>query len=142
MMRFMPEPGAATIPFWEGCQQGELRLQRCSDCQHWQFYPRNLCTACGCLALDWEVASGEGSLRSFTIVRRPVTEAYAPDVPYIIALVALKEGPTLMTQLIDVDVPEEGADAAANGIVIGSPVRVQFVPWGDDLTMPMFRLAS
>lgn len=142
MMRFLPEPGAATAPFWNGTAQGELRLQRCNACQHWQFYPRNFCTACGALDLDWAPASGNGTLRSFTIVRRPVTEAYAPDVPYVIALVALAEGPTLMTQLVDVTVPAEGADAAASGIIIGAPVQVQFVPWTDTVTMPMFRLSS
>ncbi len=27
-------------PFWEGCQQGKLLLQQCSECQQYQFYPR------------------------------------------------------------------------------------------------------
>ena len=140
MMRFLPEPGPMTQPFWDGCAAGELRLQRCEACAHWQFYPRLVCTSCGASALVWEPASGNGVLRSFTIVRRPVTEAYAAEVPYVIALIALAEGPTLMSQLVEVDLGAK--DAHAQGIVIGALVEVLFQPWSETISMPMFRLRS
>lgn len=128
-LRFLPVPGPATQPFWDGCSQGELRLQRCRGCDHWQFYPRILCTACGGRELEWQAASGRGTLRSYSVVRRPVSEAYAEDVPYVVVLVALAEGPTLMSQLVGAD-PES--------VHIGTAVRVRFVPWSESITMPLF----
>lgn len=130
-LRFLPEPSAATQAFWDGCSNRQLRLQQCSDCERWQFYPRILCTGCGSRQLHWQTASGEGTVRSFSVVRRPVSAAYADDVPYVIVLVALAEGPTMMSQLVDV-APEQ--------VQIGAPVRVRFVPWSDEITMPLFEL--
>lgn len=142
MMRFMPEPGPVTAPFWDGCANGELRVQYCDACAQRQFYPRLMCTACGSDAVRWMPVSGHGVLRSFTVVRRPVTEAYAADVPYVIVLVTLAEGPTLMSQLTGIELQETDADVARYGIVIGAAVEVVFEPWSDSVTMPLFRLRS
>jgi uncharacterized OB-fold protein len=69
-------------------------------------------------------------VRSFTVVHRAVSEAYAPDVPYVVALVALDEGPTMMTHIV----------ACAPGAVrIGLPVQVDFRPWAEGVMVPVFR---
>ncbi|MFK7913507.1 MAG: Zn-ribbon domain-containing OB-fold protein [Pseudomonadales bacterium] len=142
MMRFLPEPGPLTQPFWDGCAAGELRVQHCEACAHRQFYPRLMCTACGSDAVRWGAVSGRGVLRSFTVVRRPVTPAYADAVPYVIVLVALAEGPTLMSQLSNLDLGDGDVDVAALGVTIGAAVEVLFEPWSDSITMPLFQLCS
>ena len=42
--------------------------------------------------LEWREASGRGTVETYTIVTRAVSDAYAADVPYIIALITLEEG--------------------------------------------------
>ena len=73
--------------------------------------------------------SGAGVLRSFTVIRRAVSAAFTDDVPYAVALVALAEGPCLMTNIINCD-PET--------LAIGQAVEVVFEPRGD-LKLPQFQ---
>ena len=97
--RDVPVPTPETAPFWEGCREGRLLIQHCAACGHRQFYPRLLCTACGATAPAWIEASGRAVVESFTIVRQAIAPSRAPDVPYVLALVRLDEGPTLMTNI-------------------------------------------
>ena len=128
--KHLPPVNAETAPYWEGCREGELRLQRCAACAGLQFYPRLLCSHCGARELTWAVASGNGRVRSFTIVRRAVSAAYEQDVPYVVALIELQEGPTMMSNVVGCD-PE--------AVEIGMPVRVTFERWTDEISMPLFQ---
>jgi uncharacterized protein len=96
----IPEPTPETAEYWAGAARQELMIQRCTQCGRHQFPPRMLCTACSSRELEWVRARGLAAVRSFTVVRRPVSEAFAEDVPYVVALVVLDEGPTLMTNII------------------------------------------
>lgn len=80
--------------------------------------------------VEWVQASGRGKVLSFTIVRHAISDAYAADVPYVVALIRLDEGPTLMSNVIDGD-PER--------VRIGMPVETVFEVWSEDLTVPKFR---
>jgi uncharacterized OB-fold protein len=125
-----PHPTAETRPFWEGCSVGELRLQRCMDCGAHQFYPRLLCTACSGRTLEWVRASGRGTVQSFTVVRRPVSKAYAAETPYVVALISLDEGPTMMSNVVGCEVGTVG---------VGMPVEVLFERWSEEIAVPKFR---
>ena len=125
----LPPINPDTQPFWDGCAQGRLLLQRCGDCGHLQFYPRMLCAACGSRTLDWAEACGRGTVKTFTIIRRAVSAAFEPDVPYVVALVELEEGPTLMSNII-------GCDPAS--VAIGQPVRVTFETRAESVAVPQF----
>ncbi len=130
MERPAPIATASTRTFYDGCAEGVLRVQRCGDCRHTQFYPRLLCSACGSRSLAWIDAAGTGRIKSFTIIRRAVSAAFEGDVPYVVALVTLDEGPTLMANVIGCS-PEE--------VSIGRPVRVTFERRGAVL-IPQFEL--
>jgi len=130
--KHLPPVNSESAPYWEGCRQGELRLQQCGACNYIQFYPRLLCSQCGRREMGWVTASGLGRVKSFTIVRRAVSAAYEPEVPYVVALVELAEGPTMMSNLVDCD-PE--------AVVTGLPVQVTFDDWTDEISVPMFRPA-
>lgn len=125
-----PPVTADTAPFWRACAQGRLLLQHCRQCGRWQFYPRRLCRSCGAQSLDWRQASGRGRIRSWTLIRRPVSQAFAADTPYVVALVALTEGPTLMANIVGCD-PQT--------VAIGQPVRVTFEVRGEGLVVPQFQ---
>jgi hypothetical protein len=83
--------------------------------------------------VEWVQASGYGRVSSFTIIRRAVSKAYAAEVPYVIALIELDEGPTMMSNVVEID-PES--------VTIGLPVEVVFDEWTDEITIPKFRPAN
>lgn len=126
----LPRPNRDTQPFWDGCRRGELLLQRCRDCGEHQFYPRMMCCHCNSDGIEWVPASGRGKVSSYTVVRRPVSQAYAAETPYVVALVTLAEGPTMMSNVIDC---EPGA------LAVGMTVGVVFETWSPEITIPKFR---
>ncbi|MBV8450967.1 MAG: Zn-ribbon domain-containing OB-fold protein [Deltaproteobacteria bacterium] len=126
----IPAPTLETAPYWEGCRQHQLRIQRCSNCHQYQFFPRIYCSKCFNEQVAWVNASGLAKVLSFTIVRRPVSPAFANEVPYVVALVTLEEGPQMMTNIVGC-APEE--------VTIGMPVEVIFEDWSDTIAIPKFR---
>ncbi len=129
----LPQPTPVSAPYWQAAREGRLVVQRCDACGHLQLYPRSLCTRCSGERLGWQDASGRGRVKSFTVIRRAVSAAYEPDVPYVVALIALDEGPTLMSNVVGC--PPEA-------VRIGAPVRVRFDAWTPEVTIPVFTLES
>ena len=121
-----PELDAETRPFWEALAQGRFEVQRCTACGKHVFYPRLVCPHCGGGPLEWVSASGRGTVHSFTVVHR-APPAFAAEVPYVVALVDLEEGPRMMTRLL-------GAEPAE--VHIGMPVQVAIE---GDPPLPYFR---
>jgi len=98
--KLVPVPTRETQPYWDGCKNHELHIQKCAACSHYQFYPRLYCTVCMSEKVEWVKALGRGKVLSFTIVYRPVTQAFAADVPYVVALITLDEGPQMMSNVV------------------------------------------
>jgi uncharacterized OB-fold protein len=118
-----------SLPYWEGLTKGELRIQRCSSCSKAVFYPRAICPHCFADQLTWIVASGKGTIYSYTVVHQAFGP-FAADTPFVVAIVELEEGVRMMTRIID---------ATHEQIVVGTPVKVTFESVGEDLTLPYFR---
>jgi uncharacterized OB-fold protein len=112
--RPFPLPDATTQPFWDGIGAGVLRIQRCDACGRHVFYPRVLCPHCGSARLAWVDASGAGEVHSFTVVHRAPAE-FRDEVPFVVALVDLREGVRMMTRLLGVE---------PSRVRVGMPVRV------------------
>lgn len=129
-VRPVPVPTKETQPYWDGCKQHELRVQKCAACGHHQFYPRLYCTACMSDRVEWVKTSGRATVLSYTIVYRPVTQAFADNVPYVVALVTLAEGPQMMTNIVGCE-PEK--------VHIGMPVQVTFDDWTENISIPKFK---
>jgi uncharacterized OB-fold protein len=96
----LPVPSAVSQPFWDGLAEGRLRIQRCDACGRFVFYPRPYCPDCLSDALTWTQLSGRGRVYTYTVVRRAMNPAFAPDVPYVFAIVELEEGPRLPTNIV------------------------------------------
>ena len=127
--RMLPEPTPETRHFWDGCKEGELRLQRCTACKETYFPPRPFCPKCACREVEVYPASGKGVLWSYVINHRP-----RPDMgtePYAIAVVKLDEGPTLKTNIVDCPQTPEA-------LQLDMPVQVSFAKQTDDITLPLF----
>lgn len=95
----LPDVTPLTKPYWDALQEGRLVFQRCR-CGHAQLPPRRECTACLGDGLSWETASGAGQVVSFVVYHTAHHEAFRDRVPYNVAIVALAEGPRLITNVI------------------------------------------
>ncbi len=131
----LPQFTVASEPYFEACNKHELRLQRCSDCDTFRFYPSPMCHASDCMSLeyDWAEVSGKGEVYTYTVVHRPVSEAWAGDTPYVIAMIALDEGPVMMSNVVDCE---------PGDVSIGLPVEVVFKDLAEGVTLPYFRPAG
>lgn len=127
--KFLPLPTPLSRVYWEACRNHQLLIQHCQNCGHFQFYPRTICTDCSTHGPEWVRASGLGTVESWTVVRRPVSQAYAADTPYVIALIRLEEGPLMMSQLTACDVEQ---------VQSGMRVEVVFEAWSEQVTIPKF----
>ncbi len=131
--RPVPAPNVETAPFWAATREHRLTVQHCLECGQPRFYPRTLCPKCGSDQVEWRDCSGTGTVYSYTVVYRAPSEAFATDVPYVVAIVALDEGPHLMTNVVG---------CAPEQVRIGMPVRVLFKDMGGDLALPLFAPAE
>ena len=129
----LPTIDPSSRPFWEAAKAHRLVIQSCGDCGAYVFYPRANCTACGSDRLEWTEASGEGSVYSYTIARRPAGAGFKEDVPYVVAVIELKEGPRLLSNIVTENV---------ESVTIGEAVRVVFDDVTDEITLPKFMLTK
>jgi uncharacterized OB-fold protein len=116
-------------PFWEGCQQGKLLLQFCTQCQRYQFYPRLYCMHCGFDRLRWVEASGHGVIYSYSIIHQNKSPEFVNDTPYNVAIVQLEEGPRMLSDIVDI---------AAADLRVDLPVTVVFDRVTDTISLPRF----
>ena len=94
--------------FYAAAEKGKFMIRRCTSCKKAHWYPRAVCPFCFG-STEWEEASGEGTIYSFsTMLRANFTMAY----------VTLKEGPTMMTNIVKAD-PDQ--------LKIGGKVKLTWV---------------
>lgn len=117
-------------PFWEATHRGDLLLKHCSACRQYHFFPRAICPHCHSDAVTWAPSKGAGSIYSFTVARRPAGPAFTDDVPYVVALVQLDEGPRIMTRII----------SSPEAVRIGMPVEVTFQAASEEISLTYFKV--
>ncbi|WP_375779421.1 Zn-ribbon domain-containing OB-fold protein [Bradyrhizobium sp. ma5] len=78
----------------EAAASGRLLLRSCRSCGQVHYYPRPICPFCFGADTEWVEAKGTGRIYSFSVNRQG-------NNPYIIAYVALEEGPIMMTNIVD-----------------------------------------
>ena len=127
-----PVPDADTAQFWQGLREGKLLLQHCADCGHIQYYQQALCRVCGRENLVHRPATGRGKVHSFSVVHRAPGPAFKADVPYAVLLVALEEGPRMISTYV-------GGDPAE--VTFDMDVVLVCEKIDDEITLPRFRRA-
>jgi uncharacterized OB-fold protein len=128
----LPSPDAETQPYWDAAKEHRLLIKRCTACGRAHFYPRPFCPHCWSEAVEWEEASGEATLYTFSIVRRNDLPPFKDRVPYVIAVVELAEGVRMLSNLVEVD---------AADVAIGMALTVTWQDDGD-FTLPVFQPAG
>ena len=133
MSRPGPTPSTVTEPFWAATAEETFLLQHCRRCGALQFYPKTTCTTCGSDDLDWQPASGHGTVHTFTVARRATHPAFNGMEPYVIAIIELAEGPRVTGNVVDCPVDE---------VVVGMPVTLSWDEEnGDGIRLPLWRPA-
>ena len=126
----LPQRTPESAPFWNGCAQEELRLQRCAS-GHWWFPPGRQCPECWSADWRWERVSGRGTVFSFVVFQRSYHPAFREALPYAVAVIALAEGPRFLSRVVEI---------APDQVRVGMPVAVTF----EDVAgtkLPFFRRA-
>ena len=127
--RPLPAPDNTSSEFWAAVARGSLLFQRCPACGHAQFYPRPLCVRCAAEP-EWEEASGEGKVHTFTVIRQNLAPPFGGLGAYVVAMIDLVEGPRMMSNVTHVDPAE---------VRIGLPVTCYGVKVDDGLGLPFWR---
>lgn len=130
-----------TAGFFAGAAAGELRVPRCADCGRFVWYPADACPNCGGTDHAWVATSGRGTLFSWAIVRRAFLPAFEDLVPFVTAVVALDDDPSvrIVARLADVD-PDADALTAGRAVhAVFRPLRFATVP-DRAVTVPWFVL--
>jgi uncharacterized OB-fold protein len=126
----LPVINEDTRAYWDFCQKHELRMQRCLDCGHIRFPVSYVCPHCHSVKFEWKQLSGRGSIYSFTIYRVAYHPAFKDDIPYVVAIVQLAEGPRMESNIIGCKVED---------VVIEMPVEVLFEDITEEISLPKFR---
>lgn len=127
-LRILPAPDNASRHYWQSAADGQLVVQRCTDCGRYQFYPRALCTACAG-ETEWVAAAGRGTLHTFTVIRQNRSEAFADLLPYAVGIVELEEGVRMMSNIIDCDVEQLHVDMDLEVVLIRAAEDVGLPFW-------------
>ena len=131
-MRPLPELTPWTSWFWTSGEDGQLRIQGCTDCGTLVHPPAPICPTCRSRSSEPTTVSGRGTIVGYTVNQHQ----WLPDMepPYAIAVVALAESADvrLTTNIVGCD-PDD--------VHIGQQVSVRFEQY-DDVWLPMFELAG
>ena len=124
-MRKIPAPSVnpENKAFFDAASQNKLLIKKCIACGEFHHYPRAICPYCFSDRTEWRDAKGTGTVYTYSVLRRGVPE------PYCIAYVALDEGVSMLTNIVDCDL---------DGVKIGMKVKVTFKPTDGGLPVPMF----
>jgi uncharacterized OB-fold protein len=128
----VPRPTPETQPYWDGARAGALRIQRCTACGRFYFYPRPFCPRCWSSDVEWVAVSGRARLHSYVINHRPAP-GFDEEAPYAIAVVELEEGPRMMSSIV-------GVEATPESLVLDMDLEVAFED-RDGICVPVFRPA-
>jgi hypothetical protein len=129
--RPLPDPAYTDFaPFWQGTQEGELRVPTCTTCGRRLWPPRMACPSCAGLHVDWNPIGNRGRLYSWTTIGRAMLPGFETEVPYTVVIVESDADPRVrfVGRLEDgFEVPE-----------IGAPLTATFVPI-QDVTLVYWR---
>jgi len=125
-----PRLNADSAPFWEACRCHRLQVQQCAACGWMRWPPAFLCPRCHGKDSRWQACSGKGRVYSYVVYHKAFHPAFEGDVPYVVAIVALDEGPCLVSNIVGCD-PSE--------VCCEMPVEVTWEDRAEGFSLPLFK---
>lgn len=133
MIHEAPPTTPESAPFWQEARRERLAMPYCASCARWIWFPRSRCDQCAGQP-EWTALAGTGRLASYATERRGTVPRWQQNAPYVIGLVRLDEGVTMLANVIDCDPGQ---------LAVGMRLKVAFEPTTDpDLYVPVFAPAT
>jgi uncharacterized OB-fold protein len=129
--RILPEVSDLNREYFAGLDAHELRLQVCDEDGSYRFPASPVCPLCLSSRFTWTAVSGKATLWSWIVMHQNYFEAFADELPYVVAFVQLDEGPFIMSTVTD-DV---------DALTIGATLQLSVESVGDQ-PVPKFALAE
>lgn len=126
----LPNVTQDSAEFWASTREHAMKMQRCSTCHRFRFYPSLACHFCASLEFTWEPIGGRGTIHSWTVLERARGNPFERNVPITIGLVELEEGPIITTNLIGFGDREPRIDEA---------VTLEYEDVNAEITLYVFR---
>jgi uncharacterized protein len=94
--------GELDAPFWDAWKADEsFLLHRCATCGR-HDWPASTCIDHGGGAMEWVATSGTGVVDTYTVFYRAYVKELESEVPYVVAVVRLDEGPYFHTRVVGI----------------------------------------
>ncbi len=132
MLKPLPIPTKWSQPFWDAAKEHRLVLKKCSTCGNIDHPPYLYCTACQADEHEWIEASGKGTLYAYAVNHFGVPFPFWDDMPYVLAMVDLPEGPRMISNIVECDI-----EKLANGMEL----EVVFDDVSGEITLPKWKPA-
>jgi uncharacterized OB-fold protein len=93
------------LPFFDALDQGEIAVPWCTRCDDHVWPPRSHCVRCLHPVTERRTLPGAGEIYSYSVVHRG-EGPFAGHTPFVVALVSLDGGPTIVANVLADDVDE------------------------------------
>jgi uncharacterized protein len=125
----------------EALKQNRILGVKCASCGTVTTPPKAVCPSCTSDNLEATELKGKGKIRTFTTVY-VAAEGREAEVPYIIIIVELADGPWIMGNLEGIDPSETTMDLIGRAVTMtGNCVFAGDTYSGGEGTRPVFGLA-
>jgi len=126
-------------PFWSGCREGKLVIQKCPTTKRLIFPPRPGNPWSPRTKSVWTEVKGTGKIWSFVEPHPPLMLDFTERAPYTAIVVELHEDPTIrfVGNLLKNEKGEIN-DYKYEELEIGTPVKVVFRKINDEVTLPLW----
>lgn len=115
--------------WWAAVADRTLMLNRCGACGRDSLYVRPFCPHCWSEDVRLVPASGRSRLYTWSVIHQNAAP-FDTQLPYVVAMVDLDEGPRLMTVL---------TNCPAERLCAGMELEIDFREDGDGFVVPVFR---
>ena len=118
-------------------KKNKLLGLKCNDCGAITIPPKMACWKCASPNMEVTELSGKGKIQTFTTIY-VAPEGRENEVPYIVALVELDEGPWIMGNLVEMEPSKTTMDIIGKRVSMGHKVFCGDRYSAGDATRPLF----
>jgi len=122
-------------------KEDKLLGLKCQDCGAITVPPKMVCRQCDGTNMEVVELTGNGKIKTFTVVH-VAPEGREDEVPYIIVLVELDEGPWIMGNLGDSDPAEATMELIGKRVKMGHKIFPGDKYSAGDGARPLFSLVT
>jgi uncharacterized protein len=125
--------------YFAALRENRLVGLQCLDCGGVTVPPKATCEECSSTNLEQARLSGEGIIKTFTVIR---VAPQGLEAPYIVVLVELQEGPWLMGNLEGIEPDQAAMSLIGRRVMLGHREISQMNYTAGPGVVPLFSLVE